>query len=138
MNNRSKIGLAVVIVVALFLMWVVTGTQGKEVPFLSIEELTSGDYNQERFRLGGNVKEGSILIDEENLLNMVFVLAQDEDYIKVHYSKTRPDLFEDGCEVIVEGEYRNGEFFADNLMTKCASRYEGDLREAESYELGEI
>ena len=138
MKNRSKIAVAVVIVVALFLMWIVTGTQGKEVPFLSIEELVTGEYTQERFRLGGNVRDGSILIAEDDLLDMEFLLEQGDETIKVHYNKTRPDLFEDGCEVIIEGEYRDNEFYADNLMTKCASRYEGDLRDENSNRSNEI
>ena len=136
--KRSKIAVAVVVVVALFLMWITTGTQGKEVPFLSVAELQSGNYEQSRFRLGGNVQDGSILISETDLLDMEFILQQGEATIKVHYNKTRPDLFEDDCEVIVEGEYRKNEFYADNLMTKCASRYEGDLRDENSYELEKI
>ena len=40
-------------------------------------------------------------------------------------------MFKDGSEVIVEGFYDGQTFYADNLMTKCASRYEGDLRQAE-------
>jgi cytochrome c-type biogenesis protein CcmE len=41
-------------------------------------------------------------------------------------------MFKDGSEVIVEGIYDGERFFADNLMTKCASRYEGDLRKADT------
>ena len=58
--------------------------------------------------------------------------------LAVNYSKTRPDLFKDGAEVIVTGEYRNGIFVADELQTKCASRYEGDLREESNYKLEEL
>ncbi len=32
----------------------------------------------------------------------------------------------------------NGVFEADILQTKCASRYEGDLRDADSYNLEEV
>jgi hypothetical protein len=32
----------------------------------------------------------------------------------------------------------NGVFYADELQTKCASRYEGDLRNESSYNLNEI
>jgi len=39
---------------------------------------------------------------------------------------------------IVEGLYQEGSFHADILQTKCASRYEGDLRDASSYNLDEI
>ncbi len=137
MMNRSKVALVVIVVVALFLMWITTGTKGKEVPYLSVQELLSGEYDQNRFRLGGIVKAGTINISKTDLLDMDFVLEQGSATIKVHYNKTRPDLFEDGCEVIVEGEYRNDEFYADNLMTKCASRYEGDLRDYENYKADE-
>ena len=41
-----------------------------------------------------------------------------------HYSAAVPDLYKDGSQVIVEGIYQNGVFEAENLMTKCASRYE--------------
>ena len=58
--------------------------------------------------------------------------------LAVNYSKTRPDLFKDGAEVIVTGEYRDSVFVADELQTKCASRYEGDLREESNYKLEEI
>ena len=138
MNNRSKITITVVVVVTLFFIWIISGTQSKEVPFLSIEELVTGEYDQDRFRLGGNVQAGSIQIAEDDLLKVEFILEQGESIIKVHYYKIRPDLFADDCEVIVEGEYRNSEFYADNLMTKCASRYEGDLRDNNSYNLDEI
>ena len=39
---------------------------------------------------------------------------------------------------IVTGEYLNGIFYADELQTKCASRYEGDLRNESNYNLEEI
>ena len=54
------------------------------------------------------------------------------------YERTRPDLFKDGAEVIVTGQYINGTFYADELQTKCASRYEGDLRDENAYNLTEI
>ena len=56
----------------------------------------------------------------------------------VKYGRTRPDLFKDGSEVIVAGQYLDGIFYADELQTKCASRYEGDLRNENSYNLSEI
>jgi len=32
----------------------------------------------------------------------------------------------------------NGTFYADELQTKCASRYEGDLRNENNYKLTEL
>ena len=64
-------------------------------------------------------------------LDLSFVLKQETEMLPVRYHKIVPDMFGDGAEVIVEGYYIDGEFQADNLMTKCASRYEGDLRETQ-------
>ena len=39
---------------------------------------------------------------------------------------------------IIPGEYIDGTFYADELQTKCASRYEGDLRNEANYKLEEL
>ena len=91
-----------------------------------------------RTKLGGLVKNGSIEISEINQLECVFILKEGDTELAVNYNKTRPDLFKDGAEVIVTGEYLNGIFYADELQTKCASRYEGDLRNESNYNLEEI
>jgi cytochrome c-type biogenesis protein CcmE len=67
-----------------------------------------------------------------------FDLQEGEAILRVHFVGVRPDLFKNGAEVIVEGIYMNGVFEADILQTKCASRYEGDLRDADSYNLEEV
>ena len=105
--------------------------------FISVEKLVNNDISS-RTKLGGIVKKGSIQISKINQLDCVFVLKEGSAELVVNYSKTRPDLFKDGAEVIVTGEYRNGIFVADELQTKCASRYEGDLREESNYKLEEL
>jgi len=88
--------------------------------------------------LGGLVKDGSIIISKTNYLDCSFVLKEGNMELKVKYDRSRPDLFKDGAEVIVTGQYLDGTFYADELQTKCASRYEGDLRDESSYKLTEI
>ena len=65
-------------------------------------------------------------------LPFLFVLMQEGNELPVSYHKIVPDMFKDGSEVVVEGIYDGEYFHADNLMTKCASRYEGDLRDMET------
>ena len=105
--------------------------------FISVEKLVNNEISS-RTKLGGIVKKGSIQISKINQLDCVFVLKEGSAELAVNYSKTRPDLFKDGAEVIVTGEFRNGIFVADELQTKCASRYEGDLREESNYKLEEL
>ena len=48
--------------------------------------------------------------------------------MQVYYNGTRPDLFKDDAEVVVAGKFDNNLIMATELQTKCASRYEGDLK----------
>ena len=106
--------------------WITLDYRGVEVPFVSIEDLfiNHNNYKQEKFRLGGIVKPGSIKFSDDKL-TVSFNLNQGEFSLPVkHISAAIPDLFGDSAEVIIEGKYENKILIADNLMTKCASRYE--------------
>ena len=105
--------------------------------FVSVEKIMKDNMSQ-RTKLGGLVKDGSIVVSTTSYLDCTFILKEGNTELAVKYDRTRPDLFKDGAEVIVTGQYLNGIFYADELQTKCASRYEGDLRDENSYNLTEI
>ena len=107
------------------------------VRFISLNDLSSVTES-ERIRLGGRISAGSIQISKQNQLECDFGLQQGELTVPVNFLGTRPDLFKDDAEVIVEGHYVNEKFVADQLQTKCASRYEGDLRDDSSYNVESI
>ena len=139
---NSKIFSLIVGVLSVILFWIgwVSFNPSDEkamARFVSVESLVNNKISS-RIKLGGIVKNGSIEISKSNQLECFFVLKEGSAELAVNYSKTRPDLFKDGAEVIVTGEYRDGIFVADELQTKCASRYEGDLREESNYKLEEI
>ena len=92
----------------------------------------------ERVRIGGIVADSSITLSQSNRLEVFFNIKEGLSILPVRFVGARPDLFKHGAEVIVEGVFSNGSFNADMLQTKCASRYEGDLRNASSYKLDEI
>ncbi len=121
------------IVVIFWIWWASTNPMNEQalVTFLSVEELMDDGYS-DRVRLGGSVEDGSIQFDEKNYMTCQFELKEGDYTLPVQYNGVRPDLFKDGAEVIIEGNYKNGVFVADILQTKCASRYEGDLRDANS------
>ena len=125
------------------ILWIVyiTSNPNKSQPgmirFLSLDKIDSVKET-ERIRLGGLVKTGSIQVSKNNQLECSFELNQGEKYISVNFNGTRPDLFKDKAEVIVEGNYVDGIFVADQLQTKCASRYEGELKEETSYQTQSI
>ncbi|MFQ6674955.1 MAG: cytochrome c maturation protein CcmE [Fidelibacterota bacterium] len=133
MKVKNKIPIVVIAVALLMVLWVAMGFEGNEMPYVTIQELKdmAPSQSDKRVRLGGNVKEGSIIRNADNPLDLAFDLEQGEETVRVTYDKIVPDLFKDGVEVIVEGYYADGTLRADKLMTKCASRYEGDLRDAD-------
>lgn len=140
MNSKIfSLIIGVLFVVVFWIGWVSTNPADKKAmaQFISVESLVNNNLSQ-RLKLGGIVKDGSILISETNQLECSFVLKEGDAELFVNYSKTRPDLFKDGAEVIVTGEYVDGMFYADELQTKCASRYEGDLRNEANYKLEEL
>ncbi|NOZ03326.1 MAG: cytochrome c maturation protein CcmE [FCB group bacterium] len=143
MASKNKFLFAIIGVVAVVVFWIywVSVSSSADNPtlvrYLSIEELK--DQNQtSRVKLGGIVKDGSIVISDSDLLDVTFLLEQGGETLPVRYYGTRPDLFKDGVEVILEGRYEDGIFIADQLQTKCASRYEGDLREENNSQSGEL
>ena len=82
------------------------------------------------------------MVDQANLNNYYplfcmllnsrfFFVYQNNDSVKVTYYGIRPDLFKDDAEVVVSGSYTNNLISATELQTKCASRYEGDLKNIE-------
>ena len=142
MNSKNKFYYAisgVVLVVVFWIWWASTNPASEQalVKFLSVQQLFA-EEQAERIRLGGLVADESIKLDENNYLSCNFDLQEGEAILRVHFVGVRPDLFKNGAEVIVEGIYMNGVFEADILQTKCASRYEGDLRDADSYNLKEV
>ena len=66
-----------------------------------------------------------------NQLEVSFFVYQNNDSVKVNYYGIRPDLFKDDAEVVVSGSFNNSLISATELQTKCASRYEGDLKNIE-------
>jgi cytochrome c-type biogenesis protein CcmE len=97
--------------------------------YYSVDDFTagSGTVKNSALRLAGNVKDGSIQRDIEKML-LTFTLTGEKAEIPVSYSKTVPDNFTDGIEVVVHGRLDpSGNFQADKLMTRCESKYKAKL-----------
>ena len=139
----GKISITIFVLTFLSFIWIswVTFNPNNDksglVRFVSIPELDIIKID-ERVRLGGLVKSGSISVSSYNQLECSFSLQQGEHNVNVFFSGIRPDMFKDEAEVIIEGNYNNGEFLADQLQTKCASRYEADLDNEASYQYKNI
>jgi cytochrome c-type biogenesis protein CcmE len=132
----NKVTTSILIVFLLIIGWIFYLTNIKQdssltVRYYSISELASEINDIQKVKVGGYIKPNSIEVSENDQLEVSFFVYQNDDSVKVYYYGIRPDLFKDDAEVVVSGSYNNNLISATELQTKCASRYEGDLKNIE-------
>ena len=142
MSQKYKVILTVIGLSLISIFWILWSSfnpinEKALVKFISVREILDSK-NIERVRIGGIVADSSIIISSSNRMEVYFNIKEGASILPVRFIGARPDLFKHGAEVIVEGAYSDSYFNADILQTKCASRYEGDLRDASSYKLDDI
>ena len=115
---------AVILLVIGYLIY--TGLRDTMVFYLTVSEVLAKPAEDltDTQKVGGMVTAGSVEWDPKTL-KLSFKLEDQQANLIVNYSGVVPDSFKPGTEVIVEGTYRgSGNFWATNIMPKCASKYE--------------
>ena len=123
-NKRLKFGIGIGIILGVVAWQAISGFQESKTYYVTVNELAGGKVTRERIRVGGVVTPGSI---ERRGGTLTFRLAQDTNSIPVTYvgTDTLPDTFVGGAQAIVEGDFSaSGEFRAQKIQAKCASKYE--------------
>jgi cytochrome c-type biogenesis protein CcmE len=93
----------------------------------------------ERFRIGGMVKDGSVQ-RTPGTLDIQFVVTDFKHDVPVKYSGVLPDLFREGQGVVADGRMGpDGTFVADKILAKHDEKYmppqvERSLKPGESVE----
>jgi len=78
----------------------------------------------EPIRVAGKVTADPIAWDVRNL-SLAFVIGDGQARIPVRYTGVKPDMFQTGVDVIVEGRMgQDGVLVASVLMTSCPSKYQ--------------
>ena len=126
MKSKVKFAIGAGIIIAMFscLAWV--GAQQSKTYYHTISEIPTlnGPALQQRLRVAGDVKAGSI---QHYSGRIDFVLVEEDKTLPVSYVGTDPlpDTFKDGAQCLVEGKVQpDGRFVAETLQAKCASKYE--------------
>jgi len=125
---KLSIGATVVVLAIAYLMF--SGTTASSAFFLTVPELQErvSTLQGEAVRVAGKVTNDPIQWDVQNLA-LAFTIGDDAYRIPVQYHGVKPDMFQAGANVIVEGRIsRDGVLIAANLMTSCPSKYEEDKR----------
>jgi cytochrome c-type biogenesis protein CcmE len=103
---------------------VFVAASGSAAYYVTIAELYERGPSQRNVRVAGNIVGESILWEPRNL-RLEFDMVDESGRMTVVYSGSRPDMFRDEAELVVEGKLLpEGVFEARTLMLKCPSKYE--------------
>lgn len=126
LNRKLMVAGAILAVAVGFLIY--NAIDGSAAFYMTVSELEAeGTTIQgEKVRVGGDVVDGSIVrgdIGEEIRFNVTDGVSD----IPMVYNGDIPDIFADHAEVIATGTMGpDGVFVAEELLTKCPSRFEAD------------
>jgi len=123
-SKRWKFGMGIGIILTVVAWEGISGFQENKTYYVTVNELTQAQTARRHIRVGGVVAQGSVA---HHAGQMSFRLSQDTKSIPVTYvgTDTLPDTFKDGAQAIVDGDYlTSGEFRADKIQAKCASKYQ--------------
>jgi cytochrome c-type biogenesis protein CcmE len=103
-------------------MFVLNAFQSNLVFFFTPTQVFQGEAPKERaFRVGGMVKEGSLVKDGENIQ---FVVTDFAHEVPVKYTGLLPDLFKEGKGVVAQGKLSDNKLFAaSEVLAKHDENY---------------
>jgi cytochrome c-type biogenesis protein CcmE len=123
-SRKWKFGIGIGIILAVVAWQGISGFQENKTYYVTVNELMQAQKARRHVRVGGVVAQGSV---ERRGGQISFRLAQNTQSISVTYvgTDTLPDTFKDGAQAIIDGDYlANGEFRAEKIQAKCASKYQ--------------
>ncbi len=134
MNKKSRTRLLVAtgVIVIVFIIGVVFLVQKQGAYYRQVSDLVTGQYDGKNVKVGGKVLDGTIKRDSTGVHFAIQDLTGKQDKVNVLYSGQMPDTFDAGVDVVVIGKYAsNGALItADQLQTKCPSKYQGSASPA--------
>jgi len=127
-QRRIWYAVGAVLVVA-FLAYGTTSFKSNLTPYVSFEEASRSARKVQV--AGGLVENSTEYLDASEELRFALV-DDDGNTLTVHYSGVKPGNFEEAVQIVAVGSYQEGVFYAEQLLVKCPSKYQGledDVRE---------
>ena len=126
MNNRTRLILAVLIIMGAVGFLIFFGMQQGVGQILTIEEALQKKYdiNISFIQMEGQINYDTVIYEPNKPL-ITFDITDEKNNITVILKDVKPDNFDSGYPIIVEGRFlENDRFLADKLLVKCPSKYE--------------
>jgi cytochrome c-type biogenesis protein CcmE len=144
MNKKARFAIAAFLLAGAVGYLMYSGVRQTAVYYLTIDEFLAKKegLKNEGIRVAGRVEVGSVTkkmtpVGEE--LNFRLGDFHSDGArtgtdgaatptVPVHFIGVTPDMFkaDGGSDVIVEGKYRDGTFYAQSVLTSCPSKYEAE------------
>ena len=124
--NR-KFFIAVFVVVAALATLIISAVNNTAKAVVTVNQLVDEGINRNSIRLGARVAKGEINFSKEPQMTVSFNVRDIESTkfkFPVKYHGVMPDTLKVDRDVILEGDFREGIFYADSLLTQCPSKYE--------------
>ncbi len=122
---RTRLIVATAVIVAVFVIGVVYMVSQQGAYYRQVSEVVGGDYSGKNVQVGGRVVDGTIQRDDAGVHFTIQDLSGKTGTVKVDFSGQMPNTFGPGVDVVVVGTYDGGLISADELQTKCPSKYDG-------------
>ncbi|MBI4228149.1 MAG: cytochrome c maturation protein CcmE [Deltaproteobacteria bacterium] len=125
LQGKGKFIVAIIVIALAIAYLVYGGVKDTMVYYLTVQELKDRvpSVYKEKVRVSGTVVPGSIRNEIDG--NLEFKIAHGGETIDVKYKGIVPDIFKDGVEAVVEGQYTPDNIFhASLLLAKCPTKYE--------------
>jgi len=100
--------------------------QANAIYYLTLKELNAqrSSLVNQPVRVNAPLDKSTIQFDDKTLL-LKFNLKEENLVLPVVYKGAKPDTFEQGESVVVEGKLgQDGTFYAHTILVKCPSKYE--------------
>ena len=112
--------LTITLILSVFL--ILKSLEENVIYFLSPTEIRNlNEIEKKKIRIGGMVKDKSIIINSDNIS---FIITDFKNEINIIYSGLIPNLFEEGKGVVAEGFLKDRKFFkADKILAKHDENY---------------
>lgn len=126
MSHHIKLSVGIVIIVAAVAYLMFSGAVGSTVYFLTVPEVQQKlpTLRGEPVRIAGKVTTEPVQWDVQSL-SLAFTIGDEQFRLPVRYTGVKPDMFQAGVDVIVEGRIgADGVMVASTLMTSCPSKYQ--------------
>lgn len=126
-QRRFIVGASVIAAAVAYLVY--AGIRSSSMYYFDMDEflVRRETLGSDHLRVKGWVRRGSVQWDPATN-QLAFDLARKDDTapVPVSYRGILPDMFAEGREVVVEGNYRGGALTARQLLTSCPSKYEAE------------